>query len=573
MKRLVSILSLTLAVGMLLLTALSLRAAPDGTTYYVAPNGSDSNSGTSPGQPWATFNRAWQSLYPGDTLILKDGIYYQQLQPNQRNGQPGNPITIKAQNDGQAIIDGQGLFIPVRLGEAWPGPIGQYFVIEGIVARNSSDSVYEIVDDNNVLRRVSGYNANTNLNAHVFDIFANNTLIEDCIAAGSGRKMILIYNSQNNVVRRCFTYWTEWDGRDWCDPWPWGENINIYNASYNIVENSIGYGYVPYRSVSIIANAAHVSAVGNQVLGSIGVWAGMNDDGTPHQWGTQRPQPTTCTQIRDFGWEGQRAGFQLFGSGAVHDNVIRDLYIYGSAGLGFNDMTSNGLNNVLDHATIVNNGLDNISGGSGQYGGVHTDARQVELNKLTVTNSYIENIFVDWPNYPTGPRVMTSMNGAGARINNRYVDGVLTSQPLWPWPMEGRIQAELGFSLTDRMMTLLSLNGYLMSTNTAGRIVDPGGVTTFRVDIEASGTFSQPVTVTLTPSSPDLRVEPATRVVTPPGSFRVTVTDLGPAPSSPARSYTVQIAADGGGMAKGTSVAVNVRARYLLFMPLVILAR
>ena len=47
------------------------------------------------------------------------------------------------------------------------------------------------------------------------------------------------------------------------------------------------------------------------------------------------------------------------------------------------------------------------------------------------------------------------MNGEGARLTHRYVDGVLTNVPLWPWPMEERIQDELGFSLTEMITNLI----------------------------------------------------------------------------------------------------------------------
>jgi hypothetical protein len=87
-----------------------------GTTYYIAPNGSDSNPGTN-GSPFKTFPKAVSVLGPGDTLILKDGtyLYHQpsdslQFVVNLTNvqGTSAQPITIKAQNDKKAIIDGQG---------------------------------------------------------------------------------------------------------------------------------------------------------------------------------------------------------------------------------------------------------------------------------------------------------------------------------------------------------------------------------------------------------------------------------------------------------------------------------
>jgi hypothetical protein len=36
----------------------------------------------------------------------------------------------------------------------------------------------------------------------------------------------------------------------------------------------------------------------------------------------------------------------------------------------------------------------------------------------------------------------------GARIVHRTIDGVLTTEPLWPWPMEDRVFQETGVSVT-----------------------------------------------------------------------------------------------------------------------------
>ncbi len=125
-----------------------------GATYYMSPNGRDSDPGTR-SQPWGSFNRAWQSLYPGDVLVLLDGVYRQSLNPKRRNGRPGNPITIRAENDGAVLIDGDlngdgtGDLLPVKIGDTWEGeqgenPVGDYYVVEGIVAANSNDWVWQI---------------------------------------------------------------------------------------------------------------------------------------------------------------------------------------------------------------------------------------------------------------------------------------------------------------------------------------------------------------------------------------------------------------------------------------------
>jgi hypothetical protein len=42
------------------------------------------------------------------------------------------------------------------------------------------------------------------------------------------------------------------------------------------------------------------------------------------------------------------------------------------------------------------------------------------------------------------------MTGTGARLDHRYLNGKLTNKPLWPWPMDDRAQAELGFVIKSR---------------------------------------------------------------------------------------------------------------------------
>jgi hypothetical protein len=495
--------------GIVLFTAVYHSKAQN-NTYYISPTGNDNRSGQSEGQAWATFERAWQDLYPGDTLILLDGTYYQKIHPNKRNGEPGNPITIRAQNDGKAIIDGQSVRIPVQLGEAWPGPIGQYYVIEGIVAKNSSDSVYKILDDNNVLRRVSGFNANTDINAHVFAIFySNNNLIEDCLASGSGRKMAVIYKGDGNTIRRCFADWHEWDGRDWHDCWPWGDGIEIYDGNYNTIENSITYGKTPTWAISLLASSSNSQAIGNKILGTMAIMGGMDDNGSVMDWGDTRPQPTTHTCVRDFTWPSQRAGITVHDSGLLKDNLLQDIFAYGNAGLGLSFVGShlhpNNSNNRVNRATIISNGLDNPNGPwPGTFGGKNTDALQSELDRFTsIENSYIENIFVDWPNFPNGQRNLNSMNGEGARLSTRYVDGVLTNQPLWPWPMEERIQAEIGVSVTDLVMPLVApLPTFSVEISTSHSAIDSGDTVDVNINVTPLNGFSEAVQIEINNPAP-----------------------------------------------------------------------
>jgi hypothetical protein len=442
------------------------RADPAGGNYfYLSPTGDDSHAGTSESTAWATFDRAWQSLYPGDTLILLDGIYYQSLRPNRRNGEPGKPITIRAKNDGQAVIDGEHQRVPVQLGDTWPGPIGNYFVVEGIVAKNSSDRVWRVVGSNNVLKRVSGYNANVDRNAHVFSLGGNNNLLEDCVAAGSGRKMILVFQGERrNIIRRCFAGWQEWRGGDFCPGHiPWGENIETYNSSYNVIENSIGYGRTPRPGGGInVFGQSGANAVGNRVLGSIAMNVGMNWDGSDIEWACPYPG-SSCTTCWDPGWLTHRSGFGLGNpnGGSITNNIFQDIFSFGSGGLGFaiDIPSASQYQNQLIRATLVNNGI-----GAGIRAGRCDNPndlgcekeRSIQLSRINAFGDFEDNQIECTPAqqpYCTG----SEFNGQGARIEYRYhsyfddnnnIVTTLTDVSLWPWPMEDRIRDEFNIHLS-----------------------------------------------------------------------------------------------------------------------------
>ena len=84
------------------------------TIYYLSPNGSDSNSGTN-ASPWKTIVKANSSISPGDTVILKDGVYQGSDQAYKSLNKAGT--TWRAENRHKAIIDGG--FSPSALNGEW----------------------------------------------------------------------------------------------------------------------------------------------------------------------------------------------------------------------------------------------------------------------------------------------------------------------------------------------------------------------------------------------------------------------------------------------------------------------
>jgi hypothetical protein len=77
-----------------------------GPTFYVATNGSDSNSGTL-AQPWRTIQKAFNTLGPGERALVRDGLYGESLDMT-RAGTAAAPITIESYPGEHPIVNGGG---------------------------------------------------------------------------------------------------------------------------------------------------------------------------------------------------------------------------------------------------------------------------------------------------------------------------------------------------------------------------------------------------------------------------------------------------------------------------------
>ena len=87
---------------LVLIISVSLLSA---TEYYVSPNGSDENSGTI-GAPFQTIQHAADLMQSGDNCYLRAGIYHEEIQINNLNGNSSDPITFTNYQDEPVILDG-----------------------------------------------------------------------------------------------------------------------------------------------------------------------------------------------------------------------------------------------------------------------------------------------------------------------------------------------------------------------------------------------------------------------------------------------------------------------------------
>lgn len=124
----------------LFLSALLFAFLANAATYYVSPNGNDSNSGTSQSQAWRTLNRLAQVQYAfqsGDQILLERGGVYRGTIPVGSSGTPGAPLVYGAYGTGDdPVISGSDVITGWQQyqGNIWRAPVSdsvQYVHVNG----------------------------------------------------------------------------------------------------------------------------------------------------------------------------------------------------------------------------------------------------------------------------------------------------------------------------------------------------------------------------------------------------------------------------------------------------------
>lgn len=89
---------------------LTVCVSAPGRTYFVDPGGSDRNKGTAE-QPLRTISRGAELAQPGDTVLVKAGVYRERVAPP-RGGRPGAPITYQGAPGERVFVRGSELWTP-----------------------------------------------------------------------------------------------------------------------------------------------------------------------------------------------------------------------------------------------------------------------------------------------------------------------------------------------------------------------------------------------------------------------------------------------------------------------------
>lgn len=435
---------------------------PGSCFYIAATGGSDGDTGASADAAWETFDYAWTQLAPGQTLVLLDGVYASSLAPT-ISGSAGAPITIRAANDGGAIIDGQGVRNPCSL-------VGvSHLIVDGIQCRNldtaeSNSGTLTVDDSDNItIRRTTLYEA-TDSSWLLFIARSSDVLVEDVAGAGRSEGVFNAYLSTRVVFRRCFGLLPDSSVQSGATV----AVIRLTTTHQSIVENCVGFGSDDpgaYSPSGILVSGNSGGADDNRLLGNVladirswAIWIGSAN--TPMQ-GTVLEDNVTLdvrygmfqradnrlqanrlsfigTEIGSYALSlmastSPEPGFEI--NGSLHDSVFTGP----GYGIGINGDT---VPTSLDHDYNVLFGPDPAFNG--------TIASENEL--IDTTEPLYDPATFGRGAYLFSPPNLASAGQSGgpigAEVLKRYQDGELTCTPLWPWPMEDRIFDELGVSVT-----------------------------------------------------------------------------------------------------------------------------
>lgn len=394
---------------LLILVSLLRPRATSLPVYYAAPTGTgDGSSATSP----MRVDQFWALAQPGATLVLLDGTYGPIEAPAGLSGTPAQPITITAQHDGKVLVDAGGYF-----GVLIPG---DWFVLEGINARHGGEKLWYLKGSHNRARRVIGWNGSAGQDdANIFSTGKGvDNVFEDC--AGFGADSRKIFDGAQSPAPNAETGWSGYR-RCWgmFQDWPGGTSQptdtaqNGYRSRQQTWENNLfttnvtgDRGDLEGVFTSFFdCDRSDNSLSGTRILGNI----------------FYLPAAYTFP-----------AG-QLFSHWCASDTVMQDTIALVEHGA---------------HQTVKPFWFGRMTG--------YPERNNVCQNCVSVHSGTPSSVDADtgWTFTPAlreGRTVAEALGGASLWMTlpglcTRYENGTLTSTPLWPWPMAGRIKEALALA-------------------------------------------------------------------------------------------------------------------------------
>lgn len=444
------------------------------TNYYISPSGSDSNDGLSAGAPWLTFAKAFggtgmASDGCGHTLWLANGVYGDgtstgKISLTSRQCTVTTRLTIQATNERQARINDNGTGVAIKI-TGTSASHSRYIDLVGLTANSTDNSgstsnggPLEIRYSDNIRVYASlFYNPNrwADNNHVIWVLFSQDILIEDVELYKYHSHGITGWHSERVIVRRM--YGNPREGGVSGGPRVVGQGnalFSMYPCKDCILENSItdGVGYLNEMNATF---GSSIVLSGSKVLGSIHMGGGFANGiyaNSRTSAGTNySPQNITVENVAFVGFSSGSSAIRCTDCVAATFNRITVLGTDVSGAHGITvDATTTGAPIGEQSFVATSNLVLDMGGTAFRNNDAITYAGSNNNSAFSNGTSYSPALAGDWgagsnttdpgfgdcklwlPDGATGA-------GRGAEILYRYVDGVLTTTPLWDpttgeWP-------------------------------------------------------------------------------------------------------------------------------------------
>ncbi len=257
-------------IRVLVLAAMVIPGLVCADTTYVSPSGSNSHPGTE-AKPFRTLAKGVRGLAPGDTLLVRAGVYAESLyatipsgtswdRPVTMKAYPGEEVILKPDSgirvlhfqsnqqyivvDG-LILDASGVtYDALKIGFNWTSPSAHHIRVMNCEIKNAPEQGILIVgtgaDDNEFINLDVHDNGTTEFDHGIY-VCTDRNLISGCSFYRNAGWGIHIYSEDEgyepdeNVVRNCRAY----DNGQAGDR---SVGIGIYTGHDNVVHNSQAWG-------------------------------------------------------------------------------------------------------------------------------------------------------------------------------------------------------------------------------------------------------------------------------------------------------------------------------------------
>ncbi|GAP11681.1 right handed beta helix region/Chondroitinase B [Bellilinea caldifistulae] len=297
-------------------------------TYYVSPDGLDTNPGTIT-QPWRTISKAVRTVKAGDIVYIRQGTYMEQVEII-ASGSADSPVQLLAYPGEKVIIDGNN-----RLPSSYTALLslrGSWIKVDGLEVMNSKYMGVGLFGRHN-----SANNLNVHHSQHTgvlisgdYGLVENSQIWRNSLDNEFNKAEI--HDSGISAARDQIDGLTEYAIIRGNTVWEnWGEGISSFEASHTLIENNISHDNLTANIY--ISDSTYVECSRNFVFMSTNSYIFGYDAHVGIMMGDEKYQPPS-------------AHIKVFNNLAYNNH--RNFYWWrGIRGGGMNDV-------LIAHNTFVN---------------------------------------------------------------------------------------------------------------------------------------------------------------------------------------------------------------------------